>query len=287
MLLLVLRVNATITEETSHSQITENLIEWVRSEGGYFNAKLEIRRMDPENKDSPFGVFAKEEIEEEETLMEVPRKCYISLDDDEVQSTAEYEKSGGEDMATIMGIYFENTCRLAHKFLDELNAFQAEDGKSAHGPFLAYLETQRKGQIPATFSEAGKNVLRKITGPTTTKSKNYGNYALPPYLSVDWIDEHFKKTGCIKEDNPMEEHAVALAIQRGYDFEFIPIWDMVNHDNGKLNTDNNAIHSDEGLKVWATEDIPAGAEIYATYNFCTDCKNHIGENEYVADEWGK
>jgi hypothetical protein len=275
--------------DKAHSQITEDLIEWVRSEGGYFSHKLEIRRMDPEDEASPFGVFAKTDILKDETLIQVPRNCYISLEKDEIQDTAEYEKAGGEDMETIMSIYFGNTCRLAHKYLEKMKAYQTSKNKTEvrHGPYLAYLETQQRGQLPATYTEAAKRLLRKIVGQTDTLSKNYGYYALPPYLLVDWIDEHFKKTGCIAQDDPLGEHAVALAIQRGYDFEFVPIWDMVNHDNLNLNTDNNAIHSEEGLKVWATMHIPAGSEVYATYNFCTDCKDVMGENEFVGDEWGK
>eukprot|EP00339_Tiarina_fusa_P019393 CAMPEP_0117068972 /NCGR_PEP_ID=MMETSP0472-20121206/48344_1 /TAXON_ID=693140 ORGANISM="Tiarina fusus, Strain LIS" /NCGR_SAMPLE_ID=MMETSP0472 /ASSEMBLY_ACC=CAM_ASM_000603 /LENGTH=183 /DNA_ID=CAMNT_0004791259 /DNA_START=1 /DNA_END=552 /DNA_ORIENTATION=+ len=64
-----------------------------------------------------------------------------------------------------------------------------------------------------------------------------------------------------------------MTIQRGFDTALIPIWDMVNHDNGKLNTDSNSQLAEEGIKVWANRTIAAGEEIYATYDYCQDCSD--------------
>jgi hypothetical protein len=98
---------------------------------------------------------------------------------------------------------------------------------------------------------------------------------------VDWIDEGFVRKGCIDADDADGYHAVALAIQRGYDNELIPIWDMVNHDNHRLNLASNSIHDKEGLKVWTLDAIGKGEELFASYNFCFDCLE-----DGSGDDWG-
>ena len=53
----------------------------------------------------------------------------------------------------------------------------------------------------------------------------------------------------------------------------------MNHDNGRINTENDSMYDREGLKVRASKDLKAGDQIYATYDKCVDCLN-------VADMWG-
>jgi hypothetical protein len=95
---------------------------------------------------------------------------------------------------------------------------------------------------------------------------------------VDWIDKRFKGR-CISRDDPFEEHVVALAFQRGYDSALIPVWDMVNHRNGWVNTENNSVWAGNGLKVRASKRIEKGKEIFASYDECLDCG-------HVSDDWG-
>ena len=58
----------------------------------------------------------------------------------------------------------------------------------------------------------------------------------------------------------------------------IPIYDLVNHHNGDVNTENTSIHSD-ALRVRTNRKVKAGEEILATYDKCRDCQ---GVHEY----WG-
>jgi hypothetical protein len=261
------------------------ILDWVRSkEGGFVSDKLEIRRQDPTDDSTPFGVFTTRDIEPEERLMDIPRECYISLPMDDILTAHELMDNPDVTEDAKLAYYYQNLCKLTHHFLHELELFQTHPEQSMYAPYMAYLlDTQRMGQVPATYSQAGKNLLRQILGPIPegeAPNKFNDKYQLPPSQLVDWIDELFIQTGCIEAGNVLQEHAVALSAQRGYDSEFIPLWDMVNHDNGKLNTANSPIHSDEGIfKVWATQPIAAGEEIYATYNFCTDCLD-------MGYEWG-
>jgi SET domain len=287
--LIAIAAKGTTATTTSTSTISINhgpaILDWVRSkEGGFVSEKLEIRRQDPTDDSTPFGVFTTQDIEPEERLMDIPRECYITLPMDEILTA--HERNDNPDIAeeAKLAHYYQNLCKLTHLFLHELELFQTHPEESRYAPYMAYLlDTQRMGQVPATYSQAGKNLLRQILGPIPEgepPSKMFGKYQLPPAHLVDWIDELFIQTGCIEAGNVWQEHVVALSAQRGYDTEFIPLWDMVNHDNGKLNTANSPIHSEEGIfKVWATEHIAAGEEIYATYNFCTDCMD-------MGYEWG-
>lgn len=283
MLLLLLASGSTrILTSASEVDHAEALINWIRShKDGYVSDKIEIRRMFPDEATSPMGVFAKQDLADEEVILKMPRDLYLKLDKDEVMDTDLYQREDS-NMDDIMKVYYGNTCRLAKKLLKEWAKYERDNTQSKYGPYLDYLRTQSIGQLPATYSETGKDLLRKIGGKIEAlkKSPNYGNYSLPPWQMVDWIDENFVQTGCFeKMDEKLGYHAVALAIQRGYDTEFIPVWDMFNHHNGKLNLVTNSLHSPEGLKVWTSKEIKAGQELYATYNYCKDCFD-------VGDDWG-
>ena len=72
------------------------LIDWLISRGGTLNDKLEIRRVNRNDKDSEFGVFAKESIKMKELLLDIPAKCLISAGPPEVGDRVQvnYKKSG-------------------------------------------------------------------------------------------------------------------------------------------------------------------------------------------------
>jgi hypothetical protein len=103
-------------------------------------------------------------------------------------------------------------------------------------------------------------------------------FFFPGSEMVDWIDLNFQRTGCISDD-PFEVHMVEMVVQRSFDAALIPLWDMVNHDNGLINTENDSIYSEGGIKVRASEPIEAGEEIFASYDLCLVCLD-------MDDEWG-
>ena len=258
---LLLLVQATVVMaqgDINTATVIGDMIEWVRSKGGSFNRKIEIRRMNQQDDNSPYGIYAKEDIAAKENLFHIPESCYITMTD-------EFRPMEKDEDETIF--YYKNICLLTHKLLTEMNLGE----QSTHGPYIRYLKTQKPGQIPAMWSKEGKDVLRKVIYPGSNV--------------VDWIDEHFKQTGCV--NNTSEEHIVELVLQRGYDVSLIPIWDMVNHDNGRFNTEYDSMHSEGGTKIRTTKDIRAGEEIYATYDLCPDCREplqwYLGTPEILRD----
>ncbi|CAB9520462.1 expressed unknown protein [Seminavis robusta] len=270
-------VSSTARTGSSNTDHASALISWVRSKGGFVSDKIKIRRQDPSNPNSYMGVFATADIAENETVLQIPKSCYLGLQPDEMEDTdLYYRKDVGVDQANQ--VYFANTCRLAQKLLEETRKWRDDPEASYYGPYLAYLDTIPTGMLPATYSEPAKNLLRKIQGRITNATASSDTqYSQPPL--VDWIEEQFVQTKCITPSKPEEVQAVALTIQRGYDSEFIPVWDMVNHHNGKLNVDNTPLRSDEGVRAWAMAPIHVGDELFATYNYCTDCYN-------IGDDWG-
>lgn len=248
------------------------LFDWISSaNGGRVSHKISIRRS---SANGPFGVIAVEDIHKDEMILAIPHERYIEVSSEHVE-----DMSKGSDVES-MKAYFSMVCQLALRLKQETEIYRTNPKQSKYEPFIRYLEeTQPMGQLPATYSDRGKDILRQISGPGA-KSTNYGNYSLPPAGLVDWIDvELIQNPDCALRDTPEDRHFAALSVQRGYDSELIPVWDMVNHNNYKLNLRTNSLRSPDGLKVWASKEIKAGEELYASYNFCFDC-NDIG------DEWG-
>lgn len=223
-------------QENDDVKLANAIVDWVRREGGYFSHKLKIGRLndDPSN---PLGVFCSQDIQAKERLLEVPHSCFISLWDE-----AESVEDDDEDEA-----FYHNVCHLAQKLALELKL-----GKdSYYEPFIEYVKHQRQGQIPATWSDEGKQVL----GQVLFKGSDV----------VDWMKLHF-------DDCNVEDHVLALTVQRGYDTALIPVWDLFNHRNGDgLNTENDPMYDHDALKVRASRDLKKGEEVFATYNECEDC----------------
>lgn len=251
-----------IDDNTSAITIQKELIAWVRSKGGIFSDKLSIRRVDPEDPKSYMGIFVEEAIGAKESLFLVPRNCYIDVFDTASEMDPEDEN--------VEAAYVGNLCQLSKKLATEMDLRE----KSGYAPYIAYLKTQQPGQLPVNWSKEGKDLLRKV--------------AFPGSPMVDWIDRNFmgEKNNCFgkpkksnSKDISFEEHIIEMTVQRCYDTALIPIWDMVNHDNGKINTENDSMHEPIGLKVRAARDLEKGEEIFATYDKCLDCK---GVEEY----WG-
>jgi hypothetical protein len=225
----------------------QDMVAWLRNQGGHFNEKLQIRRADPSDPTSYYGVFATESIQSMEPLMNIPASSMIRTN-----IPPDYFSSEGEEAVL---------CDLTHVLLKELKLGE----KSHFAPFVKYLLGQERGQIPATWTEPAKELLREVA---------YRNDL------TDWIQTDFEQE-CIGPGNAFEQQALAMVIQRGWDSVLIPIYDMVNHVSNpeKLNTDNNSVYRADGLNVWASRAIEPGEEILASYDNCNDC-------DIIAEYWG-
>lgn len=166
-------------------------------------------------------------------MLKIPSSLYLKLSEEEI-AVYDFDYDEGWDEEASMEAYYTNTCRLAKHLREETELYR-KSVPTKYAAFVRYLEeTQTKGQLPAAYSKEGKAILRAIQGKwnDTKQGKkeevgSYGDAALPPMELVDWIDIGFIQRGCIDADDPEGSHFVAMTIQRGYDTELIPIWDMV------------------------------------------------------------
>ena len=225
------------------------VIDWIRSKpGGYVSDKVEVRRLNPADDSSPLGVFAKADVEAKEMIMEVPRDCYIHVYDDA-------KKIELEAMEDSMEALYDNLCLLAEKTAKEMRL----GNESAYASYVKYLNKQSRNQIPAVWSKEAKDMLRDLLPEDSD--------------GVDWITDNFQKCSGVNLNDPFDEHVVALTKQRSFDSAMIPLYDMVNHDNGQINTENTSLSSKDGIKVRASKGIKAGEEIFASYDKCLDCSD--------------
>jgi hypothetical protein len=58
----------------------DNLVSWIRRENGYFSPKLELRRYDPNDPNSSFGMFATDFISYKNRLLTIPRSVIVTGD---------------------------------------------------------------------------------------------------------------------------------------------------------------------------------------------------------------
>ena len=115
-------------------KIQNDLISWVRSKGGSFSDKIEIRRVNPEDPTSYMGVFVREPIEAKESLFVIPRDCFIHVFD-----TAETQQTNNEADDISYETYNADLCKLANKLMNEMKLGE----KSEYAPYVAYLQTHK------------------------------------------------------------------------------------------------------------------------------------------------
>jgi len=232
--------------EVNHGQL---MVDWLRSRGGSFSSKLEIRRTNPADPTSHFAMFSSEDIRPREVLIQVPRDLLISPDE-EVEEKSQLQ------------------CETINILLIEMR--KVLDGKeSAHGPYVKYLLSQPMGQLPSTWSQSGKDLLTDILGQSEEDDEI--STILPPHSPVGWLENDWVED-CKGSSDPFEMNAAALLLMRSWDDLLIPVFDYMSHRNGKwLNTDSSSVHENTPVKVFASRMIEAGEEIYTSYNMCRDC----------------
>lgn len=265
ILLLLLTVVAHAQEHGTSPEV-KRLTEWLKSKGGILDPRVEIRRMNPQDPSSYFGVFANVPIRQGEVILRVPDALKIKIQDD----------GDGDDWA-----FSEMICELSWRLHDEYK----KGHHSKYRPYIEYLKTQARGQIPAAWSDAGKELLVKVQGDLSTvgpdddeEEEEEGNSEdeeeeVDEYM-VNWLEEYAEEL-CADGEDTMDPHFIALAVQRGYDSVMIPVYDMINHSNDPLVINTIAkppsYDDDEDHIVYALRDIQAGEELFYSYDRCPGC----------------
>lgn len=178
-----------------HDASVSNLVEYFTTEKGvFYSPKQQIRY-----ENGMMGVFATERIEEGELLCSVPWNATINA---------------GKRIKSPPHLVCDTVRNLAKEMrLGEMSDF---------GPYVLYLFNQRVGQLPSAWSRPAKDLLRRVLD-----GDGENNNALPPFEATDLMDESWHRE-CGGTDDPFDNNAAMLVIQRAEDDLMVPVYDFYN-----------------------------------------------------------
>uniref|UniRef100_A0A7S2XJU9 SET domain-containing protein n=1 Tax=Attheya septentrionalis TaxID=420275 RepID=A0A7S2XJU9_9STRA len=237
--------NDTPPKLTKEDDMYEKLIEWIRSHKlGIVSEKLEIRRADPEDASSGYGLFVKESVKKGELLYSIPWDLIITPD------TGSYE-------ATSF------SCGTTRTLIQEAK----KGNESSFYPYMRVFEEWDRYKAPLIedWTEPGKDLLETITG-TRLPPQNWREDGY-------WIFEWHKF--CAGGSDELSEKAAMFVETRAEDALLVPLFDMSNHANGKA---INVVLEIEHLEFFdglAHRDIEAGEQLNHSYNLCENCGSRI------------
>eukprot|EP00588_Corethron_pennatum_P012562 CAMPEP_0194280200 /NCGR_PEP_ID=MMETSP0169-20130528/16217_1 /TAXON_ID=218684 /ORGANISM="Corethron pennatum, Strain L29A3" /LENGTH=1194 /DNA_ID=CAMNT_0039024839 /DNA_START=55 /DNA_END=3639 /DNA_ORIENTATION=+ len=241
----------------------DRLVEWFRKRGGFMSPKLDIRRTDPSDLNSPMGIFATEKINKKEKILEFPRG------------------EGGVVIEPIESKEYEDlSCETVHKIIQEIKI-----GKdSQFAPYLEYLAGEPLGTIPSAWSDGGRLLFTKMLQNYSPGGKPL---PLPPAEPDDWFD--YWSQECGEGGEPRADFdVVELVVTRSWDGIMMPIFDIMRHRNEPYyNTDlTDTQNESESIKVSTTQIIEAGTELFLSVNMCGECEvllDSFGTPEILRD----
>jgi len=240
---------------TRQDETVRELVEWSKDKGGSFHPNVEIRRWNTSDPSSYFGVFLDGPVQKDDLLIQIPGQIKLQLH---------------PDFWTNSSINDEVNCELAWFLKREYDL--GDD--STYAPYINYIKAQSKRQIPAMWSNMGKKLLEKVQGDMVVRDlvadEDDGSHL------HSWIKDWYGGDNCLEDkvtNQVLDEWYMAMARQRGYDYTLIPIYDMVNHNNGDINTITRpSIFDKDGFGVYALRDMQAGEELFYSYYDCPDCR---------------
>lgn len=169
MSLLALQIALTFTRAPVNGEsiisppaLELGVLEWIHNaEGGYFNPKQELRRIEGSTQSSA-GIFAAETIEKGEVLMQVPSDLIIK---------SHLEEEG------------QMCCGTVEAVLKEMKLGE----ESKYHPYVMYLRSQPHDDLPSAWSEKGKELLYEIVGEERGKDPRTSGFdCIPPEEPIEW-----------------------------------------------------------------------------------------------------
>lgn len=252
LLLLSITSSTLASWTTNKDNFDEGIFQWMHNSkhGGYYNPKQELRHAIPGDPTSLMGVFAAETIEEGEILCTIPWEQLLESD------------VGSEDRSQQL------SCGLVNVLIRE---WRLGSEKSQYGPYVAYLQKQPFGQIPAVWTPTGKDLLALML--------NYDSpikyQRLAPEDSFEWVASWERECGGNASD-PEAVQAAMMVLQRSDDNILIPAYDFYNHRNGEefLNAGTQITWGHQH-ETKANRRIEKGEQIHISYNMCPECGGRI------------
>jgi len=214
------------------SKILNDLINWLLNEDGYINERIAFDVVDETDENSVAAYFAMKSLQKNETIMVIPRPLLI-------------DAGRSRDM-----------CDLARKIAKEYSMKDA----SKFSPFMSYIfDFFHHASVPTSWSIQGKKLFLEMIGDELSP-QHFGQNT-------------FQNTcGPARNNEKNLEAAWAIVLSRSWNDVLIPVYDMMNHRNGKWkNVDQvTSAHSNDDIVIVATRDIAPGEQLFLSYNECND-----------------
>lgn len=242
LLLLVVTLiqycSAAATTDTVETA-AKDVISWISSlNGGVFNPK---QKLVDGNK-----LVATQPIQKGELLLQLPWDAVL-MEENVLQA--------------------EINCDLVHRLANELSLLANNQTDTETNPYIRYLASRKRHQIPSDFTEFGKEVLMDLLSYDASTE-------LPPSEPFSWLDEDWYDAcqGDVKDDTAKQ--AAMLYVQLQYNDMMIPAYDFYRHRNGPKYYNTFAVrdvNDKNGMRVHALRDINVGEELHQSINQCHDC----------------
>lgn len=205
----------------------DTLVKWVKDNGGHVDERL---GMGFPNGGSIRGVVALQDIEADTELLFLPWKIVIGTEGSTSKSLA-----GGH-------------CDVLNLYAQQVRA--GED--SFWYPYLA-LDGSLSSRIPTVWHNSAIDELQGLPPFKKTKQTTL----------VDWFVETCADGKPFADLDVADRQSLHAAITRGASMRFLPLYDLINHDNGEMNI--HFLGDELGVRISAAVHIPAGSEILISY----------------------
>jgi len=251
--LLLFVVIATVTANDA-------LIQWLRANGGEFSEKVQYEHLDPNDKTSPVGLFAKEALTKGETVMVIPQKCLLKA-------------KATEDM-----------CATARELAMHVRLGE----KSFFKDYVNYLfDGNKHKKLPRRWSREAKEIMNEIAGDELQNPLDAGpNFrarcgsgggeleedAWESLIARGWTEIMIPLYDMINHRVSwvLEAYSITLVFLSTH----FRLTNSARQNGHWRNVDSTSAHIGEPIRAYAIRDIKAGEQIYMSYNECddTDCE---------------
>jgi hypothetical protein len=234
------------------------LIDWVRSkDGGFVSDKIEIRSrnmaMNDGDTKSPieFGWFALEDISKGDVLMILPLDAYIDTDDNETQ---EEERSEKEPLCTDIARLVEEYQKGTESPFHILASFILDEDSPA----------SLRNRQPGFWSKEARDIfwgtmLDEFLHPDVEESDlSYRN-------DCGWDQQLSHASSQVQQ---WHEDAFKYAISKANGNILLPLFDLVQHRNGKWRNVQVNRRFNRQIVIRAYQNIVKGGQLYQSLNRC-------------------
>ena len=258
----LLLLAALVLLPVSASETTQNLIDWIVSQGGEYNPKQAEKTF---QNGKMRGIFATQDIAAGEVLLKVPWDSILGA------KGATHEKLREESIGRqehqhfeFQGQYMAPQCRVIKDVYQEV---QKKDD-SFFAPYLRYLSLLSENindaflpQIPAMWSQEARDLLEDINDHGGVPPFQHGLFTT---MNHDWFG------ACIEDikNNPLEKKVTGTVAAHGSMGNLgmlVPLLDNYHYnqvsDFDSVVNANPILDYGKSVSLVATAYIPAGKEI--------------------------